>query len=76
LYFDTGRNFVYVNQEFIDEYKNNVNQSTKIHFSLTEGDGYFKRLTNPLYFPEGYMNFIQANGGDEMIEKLEKSSYL
>ena len=76
LYFDTGRNFIYVNQEFIDDYNNNINRNTKVHFSLNDGDGYFKRLTNPLYFPEGYINFIKASGSDEMIEKLEKNNYL
>ena len=76
LYFDTGRNFIYVNQEFIDEYKNNLKRSTKIHFSLCNGDGYFKRLTNPLYFPHGYVNYIQAYNCDDIIERLENSNYV
>ena len=76
LYFDTGRNFIYVNQEFIDEYKNNLKRSTKIHFSLCNGDGYFKRLTNPLYFPEGYVNYIHAPDCDVIIEKLDNSNYV
>lgn len=74
LYFDSGRNFIYVNQEFIDEYKNNINRNTKIHFART--DVYFKPISNPVYFPEGYVHFIQASNCDDIIEKLENSNYV
>jgi hypothetical protein len=74
LYFDTGRNFIYVNQEFIDDYKNNVNRNTKIHFALN--DKYFKPISNPVYFPEGYVNYKQASNCDEVIEQLENSNYV
>lgn len=74
LYFDTGKNFTYLNQEFIDEYKNNINRNTKIHFGVD--DKYFKALTNPIYFPDGYVNFIQAENCNSIIEKLENSNYL
>uniref|UniRef100_A0A6C0BVY8 Uncharacterized protein n=1 Tax=viral metagenome TaxID=1070528 RepID=A0A6C0BVY8_9ZZZZ len=74
LYFDTGKNFTYLNQEFIDEYKNNINRNTKIHFGIS--NYYFNSLSNPVYFPEGYVNFIQAENCDTIIEKLEKSNYL
>jgi hypothetical protein len=74
LYFDTGRNFIYLNQEFIDEYKNNINRNTKIHFGID--DKFFKPLSNQIYFPVGYVKFIQANGGDEIVEKLENSNYV
>ena len=36
LYFDTGRNFIYVNQEFIDEYKNNLYQYPFYHHILDD----------------------------------------
>jgi hypothetical protein len=74
LYFDSGRNFIYINQEFIDEYKNNINRNTKIHFAQT--DIYFKPISNPVYFPEGYVNYIQASNCDEIIKKLENSNYV
>jgi len=74
LYFDSGRNFIYVNQEFIDEYKNNINRNTKVHFAIS--DLYFKPLSNPLYFPEGYVNYIQASNCDKILEILDNSNYV
>ena len=74
LYFDTGRNFTYVNQEFIDEYKNNIKRNTKIHIGIN--NYYFKNLSNPVYFPDGYVKFIQANGTDDIIQNLENSNYV
>lgn len=74
LYFDSGRNFIYINQEFIDEYKNGINKNTKIHFARTEQ--YFKPISNPVYFPKGYVNYIQASNCDDIIEKLENSNYV
>ena len=74
LYFDTGRNFTYVNQEFIDEYKNNINRNTKIHFGVS--NYYFKGLSNPVYFPDGYVKFIQAHSSYDIIENLENSNYV
>lgn len=74
LYFDTGKNFTYINEEFINEYNNNVNRNTKIHIGVN--NYFFKNLSNPIYFPEGYVKFIEANGGSDIIEKIEKSNYL
>jgi hypothetical protein len=74
LYFDTGKNFTYVNQEFIDDYNKNINRNTKIHIGLN--DKFFKALANPIYLPESYMKFIQANGADDIIQKLENSNYV
>jgi hypothetical protein len=74
LYFDTGRNFTYVNQEFIDEYKNNINRNSKIHIGID--NYYFKNISNPVYFPDGYVKFILANGADDIITKLENNNYV
>ena len=74
LYFDTGKNFTYINQEFIDEYKNNINRNTKIHFGVS--NYYFKGLSNPVYFPDGYVKFIQAHSSYDIIENLENSNYV
>lgn len=74
LYFDTGRNFTYINQEFINDYNNNVNRNTKIHIGVD--DKYFKALSNPIYFPHGYSNYIQAENCKGIIEKLENSNYV
>ena len=73
LYFDTGRNFTYINQEFIDEYKNNINRNTKIHFGID--DKFFKPLSNKIYFPDGYVKFIQAENCHSIIKKLETCDY-
>jgi len=73
LYFDTGRNFTYINQEFIDEYKNNINRNTKIHFGID--DKFFKPLSNQIYFPDGYVKFIQAENCDSITKKLETCDY-
>lgn len=74
LYFDTGKNFIYVNQEFIDDYNKNINRNTKIH--IGRNNYYFKNLSNPVYFPDGYVKFIQANGADDIIQKLDNSNYV
>uniref|UniRef100_A0A6C0HAG5 Glycosyltransferase n=1 Tax=viral metagenome TaxID=1070528 RepID=A0A6C0HAG5_9ZZZZ len=74
LYFDTGKNFTYVNKEFLDDYRYNVIRNNKIHIGAN--DGYYKNLTNSIHIPDGYVKFIQANGGDDIVEKLEKSNYI
>lgn len=74
LYFDTGKNFTYINEEFINEYKNNIKRNTKIHIGMNTH--YFKNLSNPVYFPDGYVKFIEANGADDIIKNLENSNYL
>ncbi len=74
IYFDTGKNFTYVNKEFLDDYKNNIIRSNKIHIGAYED--YYKNIHSSIHIPDGYVKFILANGGDDIVEKLEKSNYL
>jgi hypothetical protein len=70
IYFDTGKNFTYVNYDFIEEYNSGVNTNKKIHFGVN--DYYFKNLSNPCYFPDNYASFVVTNNRDEIIQKLEQ----
>lgn len=70
IYFDTGKNFMYVNYDFIEEYKSGINTNKKIHFGVH--DYYFKNLSNPIYFPNNYASFIVASNSNDIIQHLEQ----
>jgi hypothetical protein len=71
IYFDTGKNFTYVNYDFIQDYNNGVNTNKKIHFGVS--NHYFKNLSNPSYFPNGYADFIETNDCNSIISYLEQN---
>jgi hypothetical protein len=54
IYFDTGRNFIYFNTEFMDNFKRHPNRNQKIHFSTAAYDFYFKNLNRQEVVPNGY----------------------
>lgn len=71
IYFDTGKNFTYLNYDFLQEYSSGENTNKKIHFGITYH--YFKSLSNPEYFPSGYVEFIQTNNCDNIISYLDQN---
>jgi hypothetical protein len=71
IYFDTGRNFIYFNRDFISDFKNGNSKNTKIHFSTPNFDFYFKNLMqNTEITPAAYTTQYIANGVDDVISHL------
>lgn len=70
IYFDTGKNFTYINNDFIQEYNSGINTNKKIHFGAH--DYFFKNLSNPSYFPNNYATFINADNSNDIIQHLEQ----
>jgi hypothetical protein len=56
IYFDTGINFIYINDEFINDYKNNKNISLKLH--CTNTGKYYSSLNLYQNILQNYVNFI------------------
>jgi hypothetical protein len=54
IYFDTGRNLIYFNTEFMEDFKRHPNRNQKIHFSTAKYDFYFKHLNRSEVVPNGY----------------------
>ena len=71
IYFDTGKNFTYINYDFIQDYSSGVNTNKKIHFGVH--DYFFKNLSNPKYFPNGYAEFIKTDNCDNIISYFEQN---
>jgi len=71
IYFDTGKNFTYFNYEFLQEYSSGENTNKKIHFGVT--DFFFKNLSKPEYYQNGYVEFVQTNNCDNIINYLHQN---
>jgi hypothetical protein len=65
LYFDTGRNFTYINEKFIK--LNNLNK--RYHIATTPG--YFNNLNDEKIVPKDYIKFIKAQNIYELIMILK-----
>jgi hypothetical protein len=73
VYFDTGRNFLYFNIDFINDFKNNNNKNnTKIHLSTQQCEFLFKSLNNSLIVPYNYSAQYIANNVNDVIDNLDK----
>jgi hypothetical protein len=70
LYFDTGRNFLYFNIDFINDFKNNTKNNKKIHFSTQEYTCYFKSLNNDKVVPNNYSTQYITNNVNSVIDNL------
>ncbi len=69
IYFDTGRNFIYFNRDFI---KSDSGKNKKIHFSTSRFDFYFKNLAKHTEItPVNYATQYIANCADDVIIYLE-----
>lgn len=71
IYFDTGRNFIYFNRDFIDDFKTGRTSNLKIHFSTSRFDFYFKNLMkNTEITPTTYSTQYIADGVNDVIKHL------
>jgi hypothetical protein len=70
IYFDSGRNFMYFNSDFMNDFLQN-NKNKKIHLSTTEYyDKYFPSLNNKLIVPNNYASQYVSNNINEVINVL------
>lgn len=68
--FDTGRNYLYMNDEFVNEYKDNKNNNKKYHFG--SWDKYYNNLlNNKLLAPANYVKFIKAMNYQEIVNYVD-----
>ena len=71
IYFDTGRNFLYLNRDFLDDFKQMRTKNIKIHFSTSTFDFYFKNLSSDkTVVPVDYATQYIAEGANEVIQHL------
>lgn len=69
--FDTGRNYLYMNNEFIKDFKNN-NTNKKYHFG-TWDKFYNNLLNNKLLAPPNYVQFIKATNYVEIVNYIDNN---
>jgi hypothetical protein len=72
IYFDTGRNLIYFNTEFMDNFKRHPNRNQKIHFSTDTYDFYFKNLNRQEVVPFGYATQYIAENFAEVQTHLNR----
>lgn len=72
VYFDTGRNFIYFNTEFMDNFKRHPKRTQKIHFSTAKYDFYFKNLNRPEVVPFGYATQYIADNFTDVETHLNR----
>ena len=71
IYFDTGRNFIYFNRDFIEDFKSGRSSNVKIHFSTQRFYFYFKNLMkNTEITPPAYATQYIADGVNDVINHL------
>jgi len=68
--FDTGRNYLYMNNDFIDEYNNNKNSNKKYHFGVSDRL-YNNLLNNKLLAPTNYIKFINAQNCHDIVNYID-----
>ena len=68
IHFDSGRSFLYLNDEFINDYKLGLKRSLKVHFS--HSDYYYKALNQNKLVPPNYVMFCFANNYNDIINCL------
>jgi len=71
IHFDSGRSFLYLNDEFINDYKLGLKRSLKVHFSHT--DYYYKALNQNKLVPPNYVMFCFANNYNDIINCLSSN---
>jgi ADP-heptose:LPS heptosyltransferase len=70
--FDTGRNYLYMNNEFVNEFINKQNNNKKYHFG--SHDTYNKNLlNNRLFSPENYIKFINAQDYKDIVNYINNN---
>jgi len=68
--FDTGRNYLYMNNEFINDFNNKINNNKKYHFG--SHDLYNKNLlNNRLFSPSNYVQFISAMNYNDVVNYID-----
>jgi len=65
VYYDSGRNFMYMNKTFILENNKNI----RLH--LSNNDYYFKTLTTNVLIPDNYSNLVMVTNYLDIIDKLK-----
>jgi hypothetical protein len=71
IYFDTGRNFIYFNRDFISDFKTGRSSNVKIHFSTQRFNFYFNNLMkNTEITPPTYATQYIADGVNDVINHL------
>jgi GR25 family glycosyltransferase involved in LPS biosynthesis len=65
VYYDSGRNFMYMNKTFILENNKNI----RLH--LSNNDYYFKTLTSNLLIPDNYSTLVMVTNCLDIINKLK-----
>jgi hypothetical protein len=68
IYFDSGRNFLYFNREFIDAFKHKSDNNIKLQCSVN--DSFYNNLTKNEYVPDNYSTNIIATCTKELIVQL------
>ena len=83
IYFDTGRNLIYFNTEFMNDFKRDPDKHKKIHFSTAISSRYFNNLNRHEIVPFGYAtqyiaeNFADIKGHlDKIIVPQKKTAVL
>ena len=66
--FDVGRSLLYINKNFMDEFKNLNNFNKKFHFSVS--DYYIKSLIDNEIVPKNFVKYINANNCQDIKNYL------
>jgi len=69
IYYDSGRNFMYLNKIFIEE----NNKNTRIHLGNT--DYYYEKLNRNSLVPIDYAKFIMVSDAQDIISELKKNIF-
>lgn len=66
IYFDSGRNFLYANKNFI----NNPNDNIRIYFS--NNIKYYQNINDPAIIPKEYMQYIQVYNYNDILNYFKR----